>query len=258
VHQAIRILLVDEHEPVRYGLQRMLEQEEDMKVVGDYASAEEASSELARLQPDIVLMDAQMPGMNGIEAARYLKKGGLSCNAGVILVTEGRSCRAGALEAGIVDSLVKDWACTEITGVIREVYRNKQMRVGLSEYNGETVELVTSPSAESASLLKFLCWMESILGDHSGSILRVAGSWACGMVITLELRFITMAGLCEKLAGMAGVEVEDEELLAAGNLSSLPGKFGSLARPGTSHSRRLRVILRENGIAGKTLASVMN
>ena len=128
----------------------------------------------------------------------------------------------------------------------------------MSEYNGETVELVTSPSAESASLLKFLCWMESILGDHSGSILRVAGSWACGMVITLELRFITMAGLCEKLAGMAGVEVEDEELLAEGTFSDLSEKIGSLERPGTSHSRRLRIILKESGIAGKKLANVMN
>ena len=258
MNQAIRILLVDEHEPVRYGLQRMLEQEEDMKVVGDYASVEEASSALARLQPDIVLMDSQMPGMSGVEAAHYLKKGGLSCSAGVILVTEGRSCRAVGLETGVVDSLVKDWACTEITGVIREVYRNKQMRVGLSDFNGETIELVTSPLAESASLLKFLCQMESVFSDHSGSILKVAGSWACGMVITLELRSITLAGLFDRLAGMAGVEVEDEELLPEGTFPDLSEKPGNLAGPGIGCSKRLRVILKESEVVGKKLANVMS
>lgn len=67
----IRVLLVDDRELVRRGLQSMLESEEDMGVVGDCATAEEAFSEIARLRPDIVLMDIRMPGMNGIEGSRH-------------------------------------------------------------------------------------------------------------------------------------------------------------------------------------------
>ena len=74
MEEHIRILLVDDNELVRHGLRHMLEPEEDMKVVGDCASAEEVFSEMARLYPDIVLMDDQLPGMDGIEAIRHFKK----------------------------------------------------------------------------------------------------------------------------------------------------------------------------------------
>ena len=258
MNQAIRILLIDENEPVRYGLRQMLEQEGGMKVVGDCASAEEASSELARLQPDIVLMDAQMPGMGGIESARRLKKNGLSSNAGVILVTEGRSCRAEALEDGAADSLVRDWECTEITGVIREVYRNKQMQVVRGDSNAGTVTLVVDPPAESARLLKFLCQVESILGEHAGSIQQVAGSWRSGIVVTIALQSITLAGLLDKLASISDVETVDEELLAEGDFPDSSKKFGILAGPGTSPSKRLHVVLKETGVARQVLTPVMN
>ena len=258
MNQAIRILLIDENEPVRYGLRQMLEQAEGMKVVGDYASAEEASSELARLQADIVLMDAQMPGMGGIESARRLKKNGLSSNAGVILVTEGKGCRAEALEDGAADSLVRDWECTEITGVIREVYRNKQMQVVRGDSTEETVELVIAPPAESARLLKFLCQMEGVLGDYSGAIQQVAGSWRSGIVVTVSLQSITLGSLLDRLTGVPGIDAVGEEPLVEGNLPSLSSKFGILKGSGTSPSKRLHVVLKETGVAKQVLTPVMN
>ncbi len=258
MNQAIKIVLVDEHEPVRYGLRQMLEQEEGMKVVGDYAGAEEASSELARLQPDVVLMDAQMPGMSGAEATRYLKRNGLNANAGVILVTEGRSCRAEALEDGVADSLVRDWECTEITGVIREVYRNKQVQVVRGDSDVGTVMLVVDPPAESARLLKVLCRVEGVLGDHAGMIQQVVGSWKSGIVVTVALQSITLAGLLDKLASISDVETVDEELLAEDDFPNSSKKFGILAGPGHSPCKRLRVVLKETGVARQALTPVMN
>ena len=66
-YDSIRIVLVDDHQVVRQGVRAMLSIEKDMKVVGDYGSAEEAIPQIEQLLPDIVLLDFRMPGLNGIE-----------------------------------------------------------------------------------------------------------------------------------------------------------------------------------------------
>lgn len=68
----ISIVLVDDHELVRAGIARMLDDENDMQVVAEAKSGEEAVEIAQQLQPDIVLMDARMPGIGGIEATHSL------------------------------------------------------------------------------------------------------------------------------------------------------------------------------------------
>lgn len=63
-----RILLVDDHEVVRLGLKSLLEHNAQFEVVGEAANAKEALEQVARLRPDIVLMDIRLPGTSGIEA----------------------------------------------------------------------------------------------------------------------------------------------------------------------------------------------
>ena len=63
-----RILLVDDHEVVRLGLKSLLEHNAQFEVVGEAATAKEALEQVARLLPDIVLMDIRLPGTSGIEA----------------------------------------------------------------------------------------------------------------------------------------------------------------------------------------------
>ncbi|GAH42188.1 unnamed protein product, partial [marine sediment metagenome] len=106
MEKAIRILLVDDHEVVREGLQRMLEREEDMEVVGQSADAEEALLQLEVFSPNIVLMDVKMPGMDGIELTRQLKEKQPSCN--VIMLTLYDEHLAEAMEAGAKGYLTKD------------------------------------------------------------------------------------------------------------------------------------------------------
>ena len=89
----IKVLLVDDHELIRQGLQSMLEPEEGIEVVGDYSSAEEALPEIRRLSPDVVLMDTHMPGINGIEATRLLKGKELHCDVDVIMLAGSVSYR---------------------------------------------------------------------------------------------------------------------------------------------------------------------
>ncbi|MDQ7030708.1 MAG: response regulator transcription factor [Ardenticatenia bacterium] len=68
----IRILIADDHPVFRFGLCALLQAEPDTRVVGEATTGEEAVALAERLQPDVVLMDLNMPGMNGIEATRHI------------------------------------------------------------------------------------------------------------------------------------------------------------------------------------------
>ncbi len=73
-NEQIKILIVDDHTLVREGFARMLELEEEFVVVGQASSAEEALQKSRKLKPDIILMDINLGGINGIEATRLIKK----------------------------------------------------------------------------------------------------------------------------------------------------------------------------------------
>ena len=74
MEEDMRILLVDDHAVVREGMKHMLAQEEGMEVVGESANGQEALSQVEMLNPNIVLTDIKMPGMDGIELIRYIKE----------------------------------------------------------------------------------------------------------------------------------------------------------------------------------------
>jgi DNA-binding NarL/FixJ family response regulator len=65
----IRVLIADDHPVFRFGLRTLLESQEDMVVVGEAESAEQAVRMAHTLQPDVILMDVNMPGLNGIEGS---------------------------------------------------------------------------------------------------------------------------------------------------------------------------------------------
>ena len=71
---SIRVLLVDDHPVIRQGLRRMLEVDDDVEVVAEVASGEEALDQIAVMSPSIVLLDIRMPGMGGIETIRRIKE----------------------------------------------------------------------------------------------------------------------------------------------------------------------------------------
>src|SRR5258708_31534558 len=66
----IRLLIIDDHEMVREGLKAMLAKEHDFEIVGDAANAEQAYELIARLHPDVILLDIRLPGVSGIEVCR--------------------------------------------------------------------------------------------------------------------------------------------------------------------------------------------
>ena len=118
---SIRILIADDHALFREGLGALFLSVPDTEVVGEAATGEEATTRAADLQPDVVLMDIQMPGINGIEATRRIVN--QSSHIGVIVVTmfEDDDSVFAAMRAGARGYVLKGADQDEILKVIRAV-----------------------------------------------------------------------------------------------------------------------------------------
>ncbi len=117
----IRLLLVDDHPIVRKGTREMLEPYADFEVVGEASDGREGVQKTLELQPDVILMDVSMPGMNGIEATQAIKTQ-LSKVAVLVLTSYDDDAYVFALlEAGAAGYILKNAREDEIVGAIRAV-----------------------------------------------------------------------------------------------------------------------------------------
>ena len=238
-------MLIEAHELVRYGLRSMLEQEEDMEVVGDYSNAREALPQLGMLYPDIVVMDLQMSEMNIIEAIHSLTRNGWNC----IALAESADYEAKALEAGAARYLLKDMTRRELVQAIRETYRIRQLPVEHHESIRKTIELVVPPPANAAQLLRFTCQLQEMLEDNYGDITQMVGSWEWGTVITILLESGSFANLSEELNRMPDVARLEEGSTARVAHSGHPKQSRVAPRVSISPSKTICVVLKETAMA---------
>lgn len=117
----IRILLADDHPVVRDGLAAMLATQPDFEVVGEAGDGAEALTEAARLRPDVVLMDLEMPELDGIEAIRRLRAADPSVQVVVLTAFDTDERIVGAIQAGAQGYLLKGAPRAEIFAAIRTV-----------------------------------------------------------------------------------------------------------------------------------------
>jgi DNA-binding NarL/FixJ family response regulator len=117
----IRVLIVDDQELVRTGIQTLLNRKPDIEVVGWAGDGEAAIRQIAALDPDVVLMDIRMPGVDGVEATRRLVAQGI--RAAVIILTTFQDDENifNGLEAGARGYLLKDVDHKALAEAIRTV-----------------------------------------------------------------------------------------------------------------------------------------
>ena len=119
----IRVLLADDQALVRTGFRLILQQAPEMSVVGEAADGEQAAAMALDLQPDVVLMDVRMPGVNGVEATRMIRDGAAPQTRVLMLTTFDLDEYAfAALKAGASGFLLKDVPPEELLFGIRAVH----------------------------------------------------------------------------------------------------------------------------------------
>jgi len=116
-----RILLVDDHNVVREGLQALIEKEPDMKVVAAVDNGRDAISKALELAPDLVVMDIGMPGLNGIDATRQILAKRPQTRVLCLSVHREQRLVSAMLEAGASGYLLKTGARKELIGAARAV-----------------------------------------------------------------------------------------------------------------------------------------
>ncbi len=148
MRDSIRVVLVDDHAVVRSGLAQLLSGADDIEVVGQAAEGEDAIEVVRRTRPDVVVMDLQMPGMDGVEATRRIVEEDIG---GEVLVLTSYSDNArivAALDAGAVGYLLKDADPDEVLGGVRAVSR------GESPLHPRVARQLLSARADSPSALQ--------------------------------------------------------------------------------------------------------
>jgi len=121
----IKLVLADDHAVVRSGLRMLLQAQPDMEIVGEAESGAEALAQVRSLQPDIILMDIQMPGMNGIEATRQIKEAYADTAVLALTMHEDDQYFFEMLQAGASGYLPKRAAPDELVRAIRTVSRGE-------------------------------------------------------------------------------------------------------------------------------------
>jgi DNA-binding NarL/FixJ family response regulator len=121
----MRVLIVDDHPVTRDGLRSALSTSDEVKIVGEASTGEEAVQAVRDLAPEIVFMDVRMPGMGGLEATKEIRN--ISPDTKVILFTveESRSAIADAIRAGVSGYLLKDVSAGELISAAKLALEGK-------------------------------------------------------------------------------------------------------------------------------------
>jgi DNA-binding NarL/FixJ family response regulator len=119
---SISVLLADDQSMVRAGFRMILESQPDIEVIGEAANGEQAADSVRRLRPDVVLMDIQMPGGDGLQATRHISENPELATRVVILTTFERDEYVfEALQAGASGFLLKNAPPEQLVDAVRVV-----------------------------------------------------------------------------------------------------------------------------------------
>ncbi len=135
----VRVLVVEDYEPFRRFIASTLGQRPKLQIVAEVSDGLEAVRKAKELQPDLILLDIALPGLNGIEAARQIRT--LSPNSKIIFASQERSAEVvqEALSLGGLGYVIKASAATELLIAVDAVLQNKRfVSDGLIGVDGES------------------------------------------------------------------------------------------------------------------------
>ena len=125
MYRTIRVLVADDHAVVRAGVARVLENADDVVVVGEAADGADAVKLAAELEPDVILMDLSMPVMDGIEATWHVRDANPAAQVVVLTSFSDRERILRALDAGAIGYLLKDASPDDLERGIRAAARGE-------------------------------------------------------------------------------------------------------------------------------------
>ena len=126
VAEQIRCVIADDHEMLRYGVRRLLEDAPDFAVVGEAGDAAEALKLVLEHRPDLVLLDISMPGMSSFEAGRLIEEHCAGTRIVYLTMHEDREYVRQALRSGASGYLLKNTAAPLLLRALREVRRGER------------------------------------------------------------------------------------------------------------------------------------
>ena len=197
----ISVLVVDDHTLHRDGTRRILEQHDDLDIVGDAASGEAALAMINQLQPDVVLMDIRLPGMNGIEATRWIRERHPDVRVLIVTAYDDEEYVRGAFDAGAAGYLSKTAPSRELVEGVRAVAAGNS---------------VVQP-ALMAALLTNRSGPSNPLSERETAVLRLlaAGMHNKQIATRLGISARTVERHCDNIYGKLGVTSRTEAVVRA-------------------------------------------
>ena len=184
----IRVLLADDHPTMRIGLRVLLERAPDVEVVGEAEDGQEALALIEALQPDVAVVDCELPEMEGTRVALEIRRRGLSVRVLALSAHDDERYVRGMLEAGAVGYLLKEEAPETIVTAVRAAARGEghfsppvaakvaawsrgERPGGLTEREAEVLRLVAEGSS-NREIAQTLSVAVRTVEFHVGNILN--------------------------------------------------------------------------------------
>jgi DNA-binding NarL/FixJ family response regulator len=156
-HQ-ISVLLVDDHSLVRRGFRRMLEDESDIRVVGEASDGEEALKLARSLKPEVVVMDCALPGMNGLQATRKILQQFPDTRVLMLSMHTEDTWVKQALDAGACGYVLKNAMDLELSSAIRRIVKGETVLDGqLSAQQSLKGERNSGLTPRELEILQLIC-----------------------------------------------------------------------------------------------------